>query len=91
MSNIKITLLPKNKLGKWSVGLSIAFIILIWLKIQFSIHVMTFAIAALGLTGFVTSLVSIFKNKDRAVLTFLPILVGLIIIFWITGEIMFPH
>jgi len=88
---MKITLLPKNNLGKCSVGLSIAFIILIWLKIQFSIHVMTFAIAALGLTGFVTSLVSIFKNKDRAVLTFLPILVGLIIILWITGEIMFPH
>jgi len=88
---MKITLIPKSNLGKCSVGLSIAFIILIWLKIQFSIHVMTFAIAALGLTGFVTSLVSIFKNKDRAVLTFLPILVGLIIIFWITGEIMFPH
>jgi len=88
---MKITLIPKSNLGKCSVGLSIAFIILIWLKIQFSIPVMTFAIAALGLTGFITSLVSIFKNKDRAVLTFLPILVGLIIIFWITGEIMFPH
>jgi len=91
MSNIKITLLPKNKLGKWSVGLSIAFIILIWLKIQFSIHVMTFAIAALGLAGFVTSIISIIKNKDRAILSFLPVFIGLIILLWIAGEIIYPH
>jgi len=91
MMIMKITLLPKNNLGKWSVGLSIAFIILIWLKIQFSIHVMTFAIAALGLAGFIVSIISIIKNKDRAVLSFLPILVGLIIILWIAAEIIFPH
>lgn len=88
---MKMSLLPKTHLGKWSVGLSIAFIILIWLKIQFGIHVMTFAIAALGLGGFLMGIVAIMKNKDRSILNFLSILVGLVIIIWIVGEIIYPH
>lgn len=88
---MKITLLPKNILGKWSMGLSIAFIILIFLKMRGLIPIMTFLIAALGLVGFITSIVSIIKNKDRSLLIFLPILVGLIIIFWIAGEVIYPH
>lgn len=88
---MKMSLLPKTHLGKWSVGLSIAFIILIWLKIQFGIHVMTFAIAALGLVGFLMGSVAIVKNKDLSILNFLPILVGSIIIIWIAGEIIYPH
>lgn len=88
---MKITLLPKSLLGKWSLGLSVVFIVLIWLKIQYSIHIMTFAIAALGLAGFITSIISIFKIKDRSILNFLPILVGLIIVFWIVAEIIYPH
>jgi hypothetical protein len=91
MKDIKINFLPKSILGKWAIGLSITFIVLIWLKIQFSIHVMTFIIAALGLVGFFISIVSIIKNKDRAILNFLPILVGLIIILWIAAEMIFLH
>lgn len=88
---MKMPFLPKSILGKWSIGLSISFIILIWLKIQFEIPVSTFLIAALGLAGFFTSIVSIIKNKDRGVLYFIPILVGLIIIWWIAGEMIYPH
>lgn len=86
-----MTLLPKNTLGKWSIGLSAVFIILIWLKIQFNIPVMTFLIAALGLAGFFTSIVSIIKYKEKTLLYLIPILVGLVIIWWIAGEIMYPH
>ncbi len=88
---MKIYLVPKNNLGKWSVGLSIAFIILLWLKMEFSIHLMIFIIAAIGLAGFAFSIVSIIKNKDRALLNFIPVLVGLIIILWIAGELIYPH
>lgn len=88
---MKITLLPKTRLGKWSVGLSTSFIILIWLKIQYGLPLMTFAIAFLGLLGFLIGIVAIIKNKDSSILNFLPILVGLIIILWIAGEIIYPH
>jgi hypothetical protein len=88
---MRLTILPKTTLSKWSVIISVVFIILIWTKIQFSIHVPTFAIGALGLIGFIVSLIAIFKNKDRSVLIFLPVLVGLIIILWTAAEFIFPH
>ena len=88
---MRFTFLPKTIPGKWAVGISIAFIILIWLKIQFSIHLPTFAIAALGLAGFIVSIVAIIKNKDRSILIFLPVLVGLLIISWAAAELIFPH
>jgi hypothetical protein len=88
---MRFTFLPKSILGKVSVGLCILFIILIWLKIQISIHMPTFSIVPFGIAGFVISIIAIFKSKDKAILNFLPILVGLIILLWITAELIFPH
>jgi len=90
---MRLNLLPKTTSGKWSVGISIVFIILICMKILniISIPIPTFAIAALGLIGFILSIIAIFKNKDRAILNFLPILVGLLIILWTIAEFIFPH
>ena len=90
-SNMRLNVLPKTTLGKWSVGLSIVFIILIWMKMQYSIHVPTFAIAAVGLIGFIMSIIAIFRNKDRSILVLLPILVGIVIVLWTAGELIFPH
>ncbi len=87
---MKLGFLPKTTPGKWSVGLGIVFIILIWTKIQYSIHMPTFAIAAFGLAGLFTGIAAIFR-KDRSVLNFLPILVGLLILLWIAAELIFPH
>jgi hypothetical protein len=88
---MKIKFLPKSTLGKWAAGLGIAFIILIAVKILGSLPLPTFFIAALGLAGFVTGIVAIFKNRDRAILIFLSFVVGLIIILWIILEFIFPH
>lgn len=88
---MKFSLLPKTRSGKWSVVLSIAFVILIYLKIRYPLPAPTFFIAALGLAGFGNGIVAIMKNKDKSVLIFLPILVGLVIILWITAEMIFPH
>lgn len=48
-------------------------------------------IAVFGVAGFVMGLISIIKNKERALLTLLSIPVGLLIIFWIGSEIVNPH
>ena len=90
---MKLNFIPKTRLGKWSIGLSIAFIVLIGMKIADYFHfpLPTPAIATLGLMGFILSLIAIFRNKDRAILIFLPVLVGLVIILWTTAEFIFPH
>ena len=86
-------ILPKTTLGKWAVGLSIVFIVLIGMKITGYIHfpLPTFAIATLGIIGLIIGLLAVFRNKDRAILNFLPILVGVVILLWIAAEIIFPH
>jgi hypothetical protein len=92
-SVMKLVFLPKTTPGKWSVGLSLAFIFLIGLKIAgfIPIPLPTPFIALLGIAGLIVSLAAIFRNKDRSILTFLPVLVGLVILLWIAAEMIFPH
>ena len=84
-------LLPKTRAGRWALWLSAGFIILIAVKIIAFLPLPTFAVAALGLVGFIMGIVAIFKNKDRAILTFIAILVGLLIVLWTVLEFIFPH
>jgi hypothetical protein len=91
MGHRKVVIIPKTLAGKCAVGLSIVFIVLIGAKIQYSLQAPTFAIAALGLAGFIGSIVAIFKNKDKAILNFLAIIVGAVIILWFAAELIFPH
>ncbi|NMA64554.1 MAG: hypothetical protein GX964_11040 [Syntrophomonadaceae bacterium] len=83
-------MLPKTASGKWAATLSIAFIILMALKMRLPFPLPSFFIAALGLGGFVTGIIALTK-KDRTILVFLSILVGLVIIFWIAAELIYPH
>ena len=86
-------ILPKTKLGKWAVGLSIALIFLIGMKIANYFHfpLPTPAIAVLGIIGLIIGLLAVFRNKDRAILNYLPLVIGVIILLWAAAEILFPH
>ncbi|MGI6435815.1 MAG: hypothetical protein ACOX0F_10735 [Syntrophomonadaceae bacterium] len=88
---MRITLWPQSRSGKWSAGLSIAFVVLFCLKLMALTPMPIFAIAALGLAGFVIGILAMFKNKEKALLVFLSIPLGLLIIFWTAAEIMYPH
>lgn len=81
---------PETLLGKWSVLLGILFIVFITLKMGPGFPLPTFAIAAIGIAGFVTGIISIVK-KERSILVFLSVLLGLLIIAWIIGELVYPH
>jgi len=82
---------PRTTGGKWAVGLGLAFVVLIVLKMLGAMPLPTFGIAALGLAGFVLALVARFKDKDRALLFFVPVFFGAVILVWIAGELLFPH
>ena len=87
---MKIKFLPNTEIGKWADILCTAFIVLITLKIIASIPLPTFFIAALGLAGFILTVVAVIR-KDTAILNFISIFTGLIIILWIAAEIAYPH
>jgi len=93
---MKIQLWSKTTAGKWATILTLLFIVLMSLKlltlgISIRIPLPTPFIAGLGVIGFIMGIVSFVKNKDRSLLTLLSIPIGLLIIFWIAAEIMFPH
>jgi hypothetical protein len=88
---VKTTFTPGTRSGKWSVVISLAFIVLISLKMNGTMPLPTFAIAAIGLIGFIVAVFAFFSSKERSALIYLSILVGLVIIFWIAAEFLFPH
>lgn len=93
---MKIQLWPKTTAGIWATSLTLLFIVLMSLKLStlamlIRLPLPTPLIAVIGVAGFIVGVVSIIKNKDRALLTLLSIPVGLLIVFWTIAEIAVPH
>ena len=93
---MKMQFWSKTTTGKWAAGLTLAFIVLIALKMvglgaTIRLPLPTPVLAFMGVVGFIMGLVAIIKYKDRALLTLLSIPVGIIIIAWTLAEIAFPH
>ncbi len=85
---MRAILLPQTRPGKWSVGLAVAFGILVWMNIQDIMPVPSFAIFALGLAGFGLAVFAAFRRRDASIPGALPILAGMLIMFWITSAFM---
>lgn len=93
---MKIQFWSKTKAGKYAANFTLLFIVLMFLKFfalgnSVRIPLPTPFIAGLGVIGFIMGIVSVVKNKDRSLLTILSIIIGLLIIFWVAGEIAYPH
>jgi hypothetical protein len=97
-----MTILPKTKLGKWSFGLAIAFVVLMtapWflsriisetIGIPFGFSFGTLSILS-GIAALVTGLISTLQYKERSLLVFLSILIGLFALVVIIAEFVVPH
>ena len=89
---MKMGLWPKAKAGKYAVCFTLLFSILMILKFfTYSIPLPTPVIAGVGVLSFIFGTISTIKNKDRSPLTLLSVMVGLLVILWVAGEIIFPH
>jgi len=86
---------PKTKLGKWSAGLNIFFLIVIVVSV---ILVLVLGILDFGdkwwdvtvpvaflieMIAFFTGIRAVRKHKDKSVLVYLSIIIGLLAIFFI--------
>ncbi len=98
---MQIRVLPKTLLGRWSVGLGVAFILL-----QLLSGILTglggvgpgpigpmigVAFGVSGIAALVTGLISVIRSKERSILVVLAMLVGLFCVFFFLGEFLFPH
>lgn len=88
---MKIILWPQNIFGKTASILAITFIVTMFIKIMIKFFLPSLFIALIGFIGFIFSIISIVKYKDRSILTFIAFLLGLLIVFWTSAELLFPH
>jgi hypothetical protein len=103
---MKIHFMPKTVLGKWSVGLIIVFIVLLALfellvasgqrggETFFSNLILTIPmlIAAIsGISAFATGLIGVIMSRERSIAVYLATLIGLLVLLFVLGEIIFPH
>ena len=88
---MRISILPKTSLGRWSVGLAAACIVLLVLVLvrlngvergSLVAFMLGFGCIISGIAALVTGLVSIIKTKERSILAFSAVVVmGLVILF----------
>jgi integral membrane sensor domain MASE1 len=107
MTAKKISFHPQTILGKWSAGLIISFILLILLanvvvQVQgpradqtfFSnplVSLPMFLALGCAISSFVTGLLAVFREKERGIAVFLATFIGLLVLFFVVGEITVPH
>ena len=84
---MRIIILPKTSLGWWSVGLCVAsillfalFVVILGLGPDYNMplaYTLTIIVVGMAVVAFVTGLISIIKSKERAVLVFAAMAIGL--------------
>ncbi len=84
---MRISILPKTSLGWWSVGLCLAsilffalFVVILGPGPDYNMplaYTLTVALTGISIAAFVTGLLSIMKRKERSILVFVAMAIGL--------------
>ena len=105
-SGMRVIVLPKSYLGKWSIGFIAAFIVFFVIfqllvvsgqrggETFFSNLALTIPILLAGISGvlaFFTGVIGVIRNRERSILVFLAMLIGFFILLFSIGEVAFPH
>ena len=103
---MKFSVLPKTALGKWSVGLIIAFFVLfaLFLGLAASGHeggdtlfsnlpltLPIFLAAWCAVLALVLGIIDTVRQRQLSLFVIVAIGVGLVVTFFILGEFLFPH
>ncbi len=98
--------MPKTRAGKWSVGLGIAFVVLMALSLLAAavlrgnqtvivgnplVPILSVTLSLAGLLSFLVGIFTIIKHKEWSVCKYLAVLYGLAALMFVLGEFLFPH
>lgn len=98
MGNLKISFLPKTRLGSWTVWLGMfGFISIIFMYISaelFDVITSSIVITMVGASSIIASIIAFFngiiaviKNNERSVLIFMAIFFGFVVLAFVIGNI----
>lgn len=96
---MRISTLPKTSLGRWAVGLGMPTLLLFTYPLLVRLGRVAGFIAAYfnmaliisGIAALIIALIATIKNKERSILIFLAMLLGLFDLIFVLGEFLFPH
>ncbi len=103
---MKIRFIPRTRLGKWSIWLIVAFILLFMMFqllvasgqrggdtffSNLALSVPMLIAGICGILAFFTGIIGIIKGKERSVLVFIATVIGFFILFFVLGEFLVPH
>jgi hypothetical protein len=93
MKSISSTFLeiPHSRLGWWSVGLTILFVMLFVSVTNDLLHFSGFLTMTLGVIAGIVTLFALIWKRERSWLVWLMLLPGLFAIAFSLGEILVPH
>ena len=95
---------PSTRLGWWSVGLAVTFVILFIINStvfmpssvdaplrQVVLPFYGMAMLSCGLAAGIVGLIAVIRRHERSWLVWLTILPGLMVLFFVLGEFLVPH
>ncbi|MFC1967795.1 hypothetical protein ACFLVX_00175 [Chloroflexota bacterium] len=106
MDSMRISLKPKTTMGKWSTGLIIAFFLFfaVFLIVvasgqhggdtffsNLALTIPMLLAVVSSVSALVTGIIGTVKDGERSVLVFLATVIGLFVLTFSLGEILFPH
>ncbi|MFM6980215.1 MAG: hypothetical protein ACKOWE_02285 [Micrococcales bacterium] len=83
--------MPKTTLGKIGLASTLAFVILMALKLAALMPVPSFLIFGLGIAATVVNVIAVIKKDRSLLLIVVGAMVALFVIFFVGAEILFPH
>ena len=97
---------PRTLLGRWAVGLIVAFFFFLSLFLiiaasgarggdtffsNLALALPMLLAACCGVAAFITGLVAIIRSKERAIFVMIATVLGFNVLVFGLGEILFPH
>ena len=104
---MRVIFIPRTKFGRWSVGFTVVFILLFAIgNLVVSVRgpragqaflsdpllsIPMLGSGASAIMAFFLGFVSIIRRKERSVLVFMATVIGFLILFFVSGEVLVPH
>ena len=82
---------PAGPRGRWGLGLMVAFAALFALKASGAVPLPTFVIFGIGIIGAILGVVAVTRGERSPVLVMVGGLITTLLLFWLAGELLFPH
>ena len=90
---MKVKVLPQTSLGIWGLGAILLFglIFLIRATAEIFLPIPSFLIFGIGILGLVLLVIDFLQGGRSLLVLIIGIPIAVFMLFWIVGEIVFPH